>query len=100
MQRRRKPATQLKIAKERMDILFKLAQKEFKKNPARSRRYVELARKIGMRYNVRLTKDMKRKACKKCNTLLKRGSTAEFSSEGKFKVIKCKKCNKVYRYVA
>ena len=36
----------LNIAKERMDILFSLAEKEFIEYPERSHRYVELARKI------------------------------------------------------
>ena len=100
MRRSKKPVSQIKIAKERIAKLFKLAEKEFEKHPARSKRYVELARKIGMRYNVRLTKQQKRKFCKACNNLLKQGVTARVRTDSKNRaiVIKCLKCNKIYRY--
>jgi len=96
--RGKKPEYQLKIARERINILLNLAEKEFRKHPQRSRRYVELARKIGMRYNVRLTKQQKRKFCKICNTLLKPGVTSEKRTQKGSIVIKCLKCNKIYRY--
>lgn len=94
-----KPRWQQKIARERIQILFALAEKEIKKHPERSRRYIQLARKIGLRYNVRLGK-LKRKFCKNCNTLLIPGVTAKVRLDSKNKtiVIKCLKCNKIYRY--
>ena len=99
MRKRRKPYWQRKIAKERIKILFELAEKELKKHPERSRRYVELARKIGLRYNVRLGK-LKRKFCKNCNTLLKPGLTCQVRLDSKNKVVSiiCKNCKKIYRY--
>ena len=98
--RKKKPIQQLKIAKERIDKLFTLAEKEFNKHPDRSVRYVKLARKIGMRYTVRLPKGMKRKFCKSCNILLKPGITSKVRTDSKNKatIIKCLKCNKIYRY--
>ncbi|MBD3155741.1 MAG: ribonuclease P [Candidatus Aenigmarchaeota archaeon] len=92
--RSKKPKWQLKIAKERIDILFELAKKELKKYPKRSRRYVELARKIGLRYNIRLSKERKRSFCKKCNTLLYIGKTAKITSDKlpELKVVKCLNC--------
>lgn len=99
MRRGRKPAWQRKIARERIEILFKLAEKEFKKNPERSRGYVALARKIGLRYNVRLKKGQKSKFCKRCNSLLIPGYSAKVELDPKTKtiIIKCIECNKVYR---
>ena len=93
MQRKRfkKPDWQLKIAKERIEILFNLAEGNLEKHPKRSRRYVELARKIGLRYNIRLPKDTKRGFCKNCNTLLYIGRTAE-EIEKKLPNIKSIKC--------
>jgi ribonuclease P protein subunit RPR2 len=96
-QRSSKPDWQQKIAKERIDILFDLAEKNLNKNLKRSQRYVELARKIGTRYNVRFSKEMKRKFCKNCNTLLK-GTKIRVRTEGKSLIIKCLNCNKLYRY--
>ena len=89
----------VKIAKERIEILFNLAEKELKKNPQRSRRYVELARKIGTRCNVRLTTGQKSKFCKKCNQLLisKKTSKIKIEPNEKFIEIKCMNCGSVNR---
>lgn len=94
-----KPDWQQKIAKERIQILFDLARKEFSKKPERSRRYVELARKIGMRYNVRFSKGMKEGFCKKCDTLMVPGKTlqARLDSGTKSVIIRCGNCNYSYR---
>ena len=91
---RNKPEWQVKIAKERIEILFDEAKKTSHKDL--QKRYVQLARKIGMRYNVRLTSEQKRKFCKNCYTY--------FSSETKrrlkdgFLVITCPGCRKVSRF--
>ena len=99
MQRKRskKPDWQIKIAKERIQILFRLAERELDKHPERSRRYVELARKIGLRYNIRLPKQIKRKFCKKCNTLLYIGKTAKEleSTLPNLKLVKCLNCGEI-----
>jgi len=95
----KKPDWQQDIAKERIDILLDLAKKEFKKNPKRAARYVELARKISLRYNVRMKKEQKRKFCKKCNSLLLPGATASvrLDSRKKLLVLKCRNCGSAYR---
>ena len=100
MQRSKKPEWQTGIAKERIEILFNLAKKEFKKHPDRSRRYVGLARKIGLRYNVRLSKEMKKEFCKNCNTLLVLGKTSKKTEDRKNRItiIKCLNCNNIYRH--
>ncbi len=89
-----------KIARERIERLFTLAKEELEKNPERSKSYVELARKIGKRYNARLTKEQKRSFCKKCNQLLIPGKTSkvELDSKKKVIIIKCLNCDNVYRY--
>jgi len=96
----RKPEQYIKIAEERIEILFDLAEKEFKQHPERSKRYVQLARKIGLRYNVRLPKEIKRKFCKKCNSLLIPSVTSKVRIDSKTKAItiKCLNCEKTYRY--
>jgi ribonuclease P protein subunit RPR2 len=99
MRRGKKPEWHRKIAKERIEILLSLAKNEAKKNLERARRYVELARTIGKRYNVRLTRQQKDSFCKKCNTPLIPGLTMKtwLDPKTKTKVIKCLKCKYFYR---
>ena len=100
MRRGKKPRWQQKIARERIQILFSLAEKELKKHPERSQRYIQLARKIGLRYNIRLTKEQKRKFCKGCSIPLVPGVTAKIRMDSKKRtlIIKCLKCNRIYRH--
>lgn len=88
-----------KIARERIKILLNLARKTIKENPNRSRRYVELARKIAMRTNYRMKK-LKRNFCKNCNTLLIPGYTARvrLSKKHRAVIVTCLNCGRVYRY--
>ncbi|MCD6381752.1 MAG: hypothetical protein J7L43_02120 [Candidatus Aenigmarchaeota archaeon] len=90
-----------KIAKERIQILFEEAEKAAKKDRFElADRYVELARKIGMRYNVRIPRELKRRFCKYCYTYLYPGKTAEVKIDSKKKVVKvkCLKCGKVMNF--
>ncbi len=98
--KRKKPEWQLEIARERIEKLFSLAGSAYDSNPDRSRRYIELARKIGLRYNVRLDKGEKRSFCKKCNTILVPGKTSQTHLDSRTKVIiiKCQNCNYISRY--
>ena len=93
----RKPDWQQDIAEERIEILFSLAEKEFKKHPDRAERYIELARKIGLRYNVRLPKDLKRKFCKKCMNYLKPGVNTRIRLNKGKKTYFCMDCGKIVR---
>ena len=96
----KKPDWQQNIAEERIEILFNLAEKEFRGNPSHTRRYIQLARKIGQRYNVRMRSGQKGKFCRKCNYLLLPGatSTVRLDSKRKILIIKCKNCNTIYRH--
>ncbi len=97
---RSKPAWQQEIAEERMRILFGLAEEEFGDNPGRSDRYVELARKIGMRYNVRVPKEFRPRFCKSCNRYLVPGknSVTRTSKRTRSLKIKCLGCGSVSRH--
>jgi ribonuclease P protein subunit RPR2 len=69
MRRGNKPNFLLQVVRERISILFQLAEEELKSHPERARRYVSLARKLGMKYNVRFSPKLKRRFCKRCGTL-------------------------------
>jgi len=97
---RKKPEFWKTIAKERIQILFDQAKSEFSKHPERSKRYVELARKIGMRYNVRFTKGMKMKFCRGCSSYLKPGVNCRVRTrkDKQSVILTCLECGNVSRY--
>ena len=62
-----KPEEELKIARERIDILFEHAKKMAGKDKDMANRYVYLARKIGMRYNLSLPEEFRKFICRTCS---------------------------------
>ena len=95
-----KPEWQTGIAKERIKTLLKQAELNVKTSPAYSRRYVELMRKIAMRYTIRLPKTIKRRICNKCNTLLvaEENCTVRTSPKQQAVIITCKNCTSIQRF--
>ena len=55
-----------KIAKMRINFLFQLANEVFKENSKLSDKYVKIARRIAMKYKIRLTSELKKRFCKHC----------------------------------
>ena len=88
------------IALERIYRLFELAETEFEKHPERSRRYVQLARKIGTRNRAQIPKGLKTQFCKKCGAFLKKGKNSEIGKEAGLIVVKCMECGFVKRFGA
>nr|WP_048060630.1 ribonuclease P protein component 4 [Methanothermus fervidus] len=88
----------IRIALERINILFNLAEREFHKHPERSHRYVEIARNIAMKYNIRIPRIWKRRFCKKCYKFLKPGYNSRIRVSGGKVKIKCLECGHIMRY--
>lgn len=86
-----------KIARERIKILFDLAEDEISKNPERAKRYVEIARKIGMKCRVSLS-GYKHRFCSKCGSYLKVNLTAKKRINKSRIILTCLKCKTVSRY--
>ncbi len=88
------------IGLERIKILFALAQKDIKTHPERSQRYVKLARKIAMRYNIKIPREVKRKLCNKCHSYLLPGANCMVRTRASQQavIIKCLECNNIIRY--
>ncbi|MFB6076383.1 MAG: ribonuclease P protein component 4, partial [Candidatus Aenigmatarchaeota archaeon] len=88
------------IARERIEILFREAEKRFPEQKQLSNRYVELAKRIGERYRVRIPRELKRKYCRHCNSYIKPGINCEveMDNENKCMVYKCGECGKKFRY--
>jgi len=99
--RRYKLDWQVEIAKERIKILFREAATAARSDKfKRADRYVFLARKIGMKYNVKISKVYKRKFCKHCYKYLAPGKNAVVRTNPKTKSveIKCLECKGINRY--
>ncbi len=92
---RGKPEYQIKIAKERIVILLDEAKNAAKDEPQLARRYCALAKKIGMRYNVRLGK-LKKRFCKYCYSYFTSGNSRRRLKSGVI-TIKCFSCGKIMR---
>lgn len=55
-----------KIAKERIKFLFQEAKRVFKQDNKLSDKYVKTARRIAMKYKIRLPSELKKRFCKHC----------------------------------
>jgi ribonuclease P protein subunit RPR2 len=97
---RKKPEKQINIAKERIRILFKNAEEEFRKNPELSHRWVRMARKIATRYNIRMPRELKRRFCKKCFRFLVPGKNSRVRTNPRQQavIVKCLGCGNIMRF--
>ncbi len=98
--RRHKPQGWLRIAKERIEILFSEARKIAPDKPKRASRYVKLAQKISMRYNVRLPTKHRREFCHKCGVYFLPGENCKIRTNQKTQCIEyfCSDCKQVNRF--
>ena len=87
-----------KIAEKRIEKLFFLAEEKAKLNRLKlADRYIKIARKIAMRYQISIPKKYKRFFCKHCYSyLLPSVSSRVRFNNGKI-IIYCKKCKKYTR---
>ena len=93
-----KPAKWREIAKDRIEGLFVLADEIYMKSSKLSNRYVEIARNIGMRYKVRIPKELKRRYCKHCYTYLVPGNNCRVRNTNSKMIYSCFNCRKFMRF--
>jgi ribonuclease P protein subunit RPR2 len=92
-----------KIALERIKILFEEAEKAVKqKRFELAKKYIQRAKNIGMRCNVKIPKYLRVKFCKNCGSFLFPGKNAKIKIDSEKKVIKIKCLNcgryRTYKY--
>ena len=97
----RRDSSHLDIAEERIGLLYRFAREVFDKNPGLAKRYVEIARLIGMRCRVRIPRELKRFTCKGCGSLLIPGANCRVRTKPKkptILVMTCLTCGEIKRY--
>lgn len=89
----------IRTAGERIQDLFGLAESEAHRSPS-SRlpdRYVALARRVGMRYNVRLLPELREFYCRGCSSYWVEGRTVRTRLRAGRRVRTCLRCGRVRR---
>jgi ribonuclease P protein subunit RPR2 len=92
----------LEIGRERIEKLFRMAEKVFHENPELADRYVKIARKISMKARVRIPTKWRRRFCHKCYTFLVPGVNCHVRIRGGRSthiVVTCHKCGNKMRYI-
>lgn len=98
--RRDKPDWQTQIAKERIEILFREAQTMFSRSRELASRYVFLARKIAMKFNLKLPSEYRRRYCHKCYSYLVPGENCKVRTNPATQSVErtCGECGHVNRF--
>ncbi len=88
----------VRIAGERIADLFALAETESARpHPELANRYVALARKIGMRYNVRLLREYRELYCRSCSAFWVEGRNVRTRLRAGVRVRTCLACGRERR---
>lgn len=96
--RRRNKGQERDVALQRVRRLIEMAHDAIGREPARADRYVALARRIAMRYQVSMPRELRRFICRACDGLLVPGRTARVRlSPGRLSIT-CLRCGTVRRY--
>ncbi|WP_324736221.1 ribonuclease P protein component 4 [Thermococcus sp. SY098] len=99
--RKKEQREKRKIALERINILFTLAERVFPYDKELANRYVEIALAVQQKAKVRMPRKWKRRYCKKCHSFLVPGVNAQVRLRQKrmpHVVIKCLECGHIMRY--
>lgn len=89
------------IAGERIERLFELAEKRVKEERKElADRYVELARDIGMKYNVSIPTELRKRFCDNCHSYLKPGMNCRVRINSRKSTVNytCGECGHVNRH--
>ncbi len=97
MRRGRRQKWMIKIAEERIGILFQQAEEELSYNPERSHRYVQMAQNIAQKYNLKIKETWRRRFCKNCQHFIRPGLNSEIRLFNSSLIIKCLDCGDIRR---
>ena len=96
--RGRRSKFQEDIARNRIEKIFSILDRNSNKVPINPERCINFVRLISKRYNQRLSSSERLKFCRNCNSKYNlTNSRFRISNKGR-RVVTCLKCNSVYRY--
>ncbi|MDK2915102.1 MAG: ribonuclease protein subunit [Thermococcaceae archaeon] len=99
--RKKEQKEKRKVAKERIETLFTLAERVFPYEPELANRYVKIALEVHQKVKVPIPRKWKRRYCKKCHSFLVPGVNARVRLRDKpypHVVITCLNCGHITRY--
>jgi len=88
----------IREARHKIENLFEQADLIFKDNKKLANRYVSLARKIGMKLNLRLPSRLQKRFCKHCYSFLVPGINCRIRTRENKVVYYCLECKKYMRF--
>ena len=94
----RKPSAERNIAVERIEKLFSQAESQFGSSRSLSNRYVALARRIAMKYKIRISPQLRRRFCRHCYSYLKPGINLRVRMSPGHVTYYCLDCKKFMRF--
>lgn len=89
-----------RIAMQRIQTLFRLANETFSENHALAQRYVDIARRIAMGARIRLPKEYRRQVCRHCKSFILPSVNCRVRIQQRREphiVITCQNCGKAMR---
>ena len=86
------------IARNRIKTLFNEADSVFDEDFKLANKYVKTARKIAMKFNIKLGRDFKSKFCKYCYFYLKPGANCRVRTKNGNVVYYCMNCKKYMKF--
>ncbi|MBI5880993.1 ribonuclease P [archaeon] len=93
----RKPDDTIRIAQLHIDSLFKQAKDVASKQPALATRYISMARKIAMKFKIRLPSEYKRLFCPHCYAFLTPSKNLRVRVHEHRLIYYCLECKKFWR---
>ena len=89
------------IALKRMEILFNNAILNAKNNPSLAQKQAEIAKKISMKFKIKMPFEISSSFCKKCKKFIPPGIASKIRLGSKPKSIRitCSYCNQTYRKI-
>ena len=89
------------IAMKRIEILFNNALSNVNNNPGLAQRQAEIAKKISMKFKIKMPFEISSSFCKKCKKFIAPGIASKIRIGSKPKPIRitCSYCNHTYRKI-